>query len=71
LQFSISGPGVIAGVDNGDIKDLNSYYGTTRNAWHGRGLVVIRSTKKAGDIKLKVSSPGLADATAAIRSELK
>jgi beta-galactosidase len=71
LQFSINGPGVIAGVDNADIKDLDPYIGTARKAWHGRALVVIRSTRNAGDIKLKVSSPGLKDAVAVIRSEMK
>ena len=71
LQFSINGPGVIAGVDNADIKDLDPYIGTARKAWHGRALVVIRSTRNVGDIKLKVSSPGLKDAVAVIRSEMK
>jgi beta-galactosidase len=71
LQFNINGPGVIAGVDNADIKDLDPYIGTARKAWHGRALVVIRSTRNAGDIKLNVSSPGLNDAVAVIRSEMK
>jgi beta-galactosidase len=71
LQFSINGPGVIAGVDNADIKDLDPYIGTARKAWHGRALVVIRSTRNAGDIKLNVSSPGLKDAVAVIRAEMK
>jgi beta-galactosidase len=61
LQFKIEGPGIIAGIDNANIKDLDSYVGTTRNAWHGRALVVIRSTKSAGNIKLTISSPGLTD----------
>jgi beta-galactosidase len=71
LQFSINGPGVIAGVDNADIKDLDPYIGTARKAWHGRALVVIRSTRNAGDIKLNVSSSGLKDAVAVIRAEMK
>ena len=71
LQFSISGPGSIAGVDNADIKDIDPYTGNTRKAWHGRALVVIRSTKKTGDIKLTVSSEGLSIATVTINSEIK
>ncbi|HEY4784563.1 MAG TPA: glycoside hydrolase family 2 TIM barrel-domain containing protein [Bacteroidales bacterium] len=62
LYFKIDGPGVIAGVDNADIKDVNQYVSNTRKAWHGRAMVVIKSTQKAGDIKLTVSSPGLPDA---------
>lgn len=71
LQFKIDGPGVIAGVDNADIKDLDSYVGDSRKAWHGRALVVIRSTKNTGNIKLTVSSDGLSIATATINAQLK
>ena len=68
LQFKIDGPGVIAGVDNADIKDLDSYVGNSRKAWNGRTLVVIRSTKKAGAIKLTVTSEGLPGATVTINA---
>jgi len=63
LHFKIDGPGVIAGVDNADLKDTDKYAADSRKAWHGRALVVIRSTHSAGDIKLTVSSPGLAATT--------
>jgi beta-galactosidase len=69
FEFSINGPGVIAGVDNGDIKDLDPYYGTSRKAWHGRALVVIRSTRNEGIIKLTVRSEGLPDAVVAINTK--
>ena len=59
LEFDISGPGVIAGVDNANIKDVDPYLATSRKAWHGRALVVIRSTKNAGTIKLSAGSLGL------------
>jgi beta-galactosidase len=71
LQFHIDGTGVIAGIDNGNIKDVDSYVCSTRKAWHGRALVVIRSTQKPGDIKLTVSSPGLTEAIVTIRTEVK
>ena len=32
LQFKIDGPGVIAGVDNADLKDFEQYVGNTRKA---------------------------------------
>ncbi|QEM02482.1 glycoside hydrolase family 2 protein [Mucilaginibacter rubeus] len=68
LQFKIEGPGVIAGVDNADVKDTDQYTGNSRKAWHGRAMVVIRSTHNAGDIKLTVRSAGLSDATIAIKA---
>ena len=66
LQFRIDGPGIIAGIDNANLKDLDPYFGSTRKVWHGRALVVIRSTKKHGDITLSVSSPGLIGTTTKI-----
>ncbi len=35
LHFTIDGPGVIAGVDNADLKDLEKYVGNTTKslAW--------------------------------------
>jgi beta-galactosidase len=61
LQFKIEGAGVIAGVDNGNMKDVEQYVANTRTAWHGRALVVIKSKHLLGNIKLTVSSPGLSD----------
>lgn len=58
LEFKIEGPGVIAGVDNADLKDYGKYVRNSRKAWKGRALVVIRSTHDMGDIKLTVTSPG-------------
>lgn len=69
LQFNIEGPGVIAGVDNANIKDLESYVSSSRKAWHGRALVVIKSTKETGNIKLTVTSPGLKDSILIIKAE--
>lgn len=71
LQFKIEGPGIIAGVDNANIKDVDTYVGTTRKAWHGRALVVIRSIKSAGNIKLTVRSEGLAEASVVIQAMIK
>lgn len=68
LQFKLEGPGVIAGVDNADIKDVDAYTGNSRKAWHGKAMIVIRSTHNAGDIKLTVTSPGLSQAALDIKA---
>lgn len=59
LHFKIDGPGVIAGVDNADLKDPEPYKANSRKAWKGRALVVIKSTQDTGNIKLTVTSPEL------------
>jgi beta-galactosidase len=68
LTFKVEGPGTIAGVDNANLKNTESYVGNTRKAWQGRAMVVIKSTHAKGQIKLTVSTPGLPDATTFIKS---
>jgi beta-galactosidase len=59
LVFRVDGPATIAGVGSADMTDTDSYAGPSRKAWHGRALVIVRSTHKAGTITVTVSSPGL------------
>jgi len=59
LTFTVTGAGVIAGLDNGNLRDPDPYMGTTRKAWKGRALLVIKNNHLKGDIRVVVSSPGL------------
>ncbi|WP_439697129.1 glycoside hydrolase family 2 TIM barrel-domain containing protein [Mucilaginibacter sp. AW1-7] len=68
LQLKIDGPGIIAGVANADMKDTDFYVGNMHKAWHGRALVIIKSTHGAGDIKLTVGSTGLSEASLNIKA---
>jgi len=68
LTFKIEGEGTIAGVDNADIKDTDPYVANNRKAWKGKALVVIKSNRQAGDIKLAVSAPGLTPSEITIKT---
>ena len=68
LKFSLDGPGEIIGFDNGNTRDTALYVGNTFKAWHGRALVVIKSTQSTGEISLGVSSEGLTGANILITS---
>lgn len=68
LLFKTKGAGTIAGICNADLKDWEQYTGNTCKAWKGRALVVIKSSKLAGDIELTVSSPGLPEVNFNIKS---
>lgn len=50
-------------IDNGNPIDHTSMKSNRRNAFNGLALAVIQSTSKAGNILIKVSSPGLKDAS--------
>ena len=66
VQFSISGPGVIAAVGNGDGQDGASYQGDRRKLFQGRALVVVRTSGHAGTIKLTARTSGLTDGAVSI-----
>ncbi len=68
INFEIEGPGEIVGVDNGNQADTDSYKDTKRRAFHGKALVIVQSTKKAGDIKLTASSDDIATDEIMIKS---
>jgi beta-galactosidase len=59
VQFAISGHGAIAAVGNGDGKDSASYQGDRRKLFHGRALVVVRTSRQAGPIHLTANATGL------------
>jgi len=59
VSFSVSGPGQLVGVDNGNPIDTTSYKGTSRKAFSGKVLAIVRSTGAAGSIVISGSSSGL------------
>jgi beta-galactosidase len=60
VRFSVSGPGTIAGVDNGDPICHEPYQGDQRSAFHGKCLAVIRSAGGSGTLRAVAESDGLA-----------
>ncbi|HWT65353.1 MAG TPA: glycoside hydrolase family 2 TIM barrel-domain containing protein [Terracidiphilus sp.] len=68
VRFEISGPGVIAAVGNGDGQDPGSYHADVRKLYQGRAQVVIRTTRKAGAIKLTAKGIGAGDATVIVHA---
>jgi len=59
VRFKIDGNGQVACVGNGNPISHESYQAKQRKAFHGLCLVVVRSTKQEGDIRLTASSEGL------------
>ncbi len=68
INFSIEGPGTIAGVDNGSQTSMEPFKADYRKAFNGRCLVVVKAGKEKGTIKLTASSEGLPDATLTLRA---
>ena len=68
VNFSISGPGKLVGVDNGNPISHESYQGTSRTAFNGKCLAIIQSTG-AGTITLTASASGLTGASVNINAQ--
>lgn len=68
VDFRIEGPGEIIGIDNANTRDTGNYTGNTRKVWHGKALVVIKSTRKTGEITLYVNSENLLESNITIKS---
>jgi beta-galactosidase len=69
ISFSLDGPASLAGVDNGDPTNVESFQGTKHKAFHGLALAIVRSKDAAGTATLKATAEGLAPASATIATE--
>lgn len=70
INVSIEGPGQIIATDNGDPASLVSFASTTRQAYFGLLLVIVKSQKgKAGNIKITASAQDIKTGTTTIKSK--
>lgn len=59
VQFEVSGPAFIAGVDNGYQTSMESFKAPLRQAFHGKCLVVVQNDGHTGRAVLKATADGL------------
>ncbi len=70
IRFSLSGPGEIVAVDNGDATNLESFQSQERSAFNGLCLVIVRAKAgQAGQLRLKAQADGLGGAEIVISSK--
>ncbi|MFI9753066.1 glycoside hydrolase family 2 TIM barrel-domain containing protein [Streptomyces collinus] len=67
LSFEVAG-GSLAGLDNGRQESAERYQASTRTAFHGKALAIVRSGTKAGAVKVTARSEGLRTGTATVRA---
>ena len=68
LSVTVSGPGMLAAMDNGYQADLESFRGSHHRAYNGLCLAIIRTKKQAGRILVRVSGKGLLPAMLELNS---
>ena len=59
VQVSVTGQGMLMGVDNGDSTDRDGYKTTTRRLFNGKLLAVVGDIGQEGNVHVEVSAPGL------------
>jgi beta-galactosidase len=69
VHFLVSGAGTIAAVGNGNGQTRDSYSGDVFDLFNGRALVVLRTARKAGEIKLMATGDGLGSSSIVIDSK--
>lgn len=69
VKFSLSGPGSIIAVGNGDGTSKESYQGNHRSLFHGRALVVVRTSRTPGLIHLLATASDMDKSQVTIQSE--
>lgn len=66
---SVTGAGILVGLDNGDSTDYEQYKGSSRKMFSGKLLAIIASNGETGDIFVKVTSENLPDAELTLNAE--
>jgi beta-galactosidase len=69
VKFAVSGPGFVAGVDNGYQASLESFKASQRKAYNGMALAIVQTTEQGGAITLRAEAEGLAGATVVLQSK--
>ena len=67
INFDIEGPGEIIAIGNGDPSCHEPFIADKHSVFNGKCLVIIRSTKTQGTIKLTVKSKGLESSSVEIK----
>jgi beta-galactosidase len=59
ISFSVSGAGLLAGVDNADLSDAGSFLSSKRFAYKGTCIAVIKAAAASGKITVTASAENL------------
>lgn len=69
IEFELTGPARIIGLDNGDPTSHASYQGTKRRLHAGMALALVQSEREPGLVRLTARAAGLREATVELAME--
>lgn len=59
VQYQITGNGTLAGVGSGNPRDMSSFKKPEKKVFHGKGLLIIQPSERAGSIRITAKAQGL------------
>lgn len=68
IHFEVTGAGINAGVQNSDVLSNELFQANERSAFQGRALLIVRSKRQSGEIKVRASADDLEAARITIRT---
>ncbi len=68
ISFNISGPGVVAAVDNADNAGHEPFQASERHAFQGECVAFVKATEPASRIILTASAPGLKSGSVTLKA---
>jgi beta-galactosidase len=69
VRFTVGGVGTIAAVGSGDGQSQEAYSGNSFTLFNGRAIVILRTSRKNGEITLKADADGLHSSSIVINAE--
>ena len=71
IRFRITGPGVIAAVDNGDNASHELFQASERHAYQGRSIAIIRASAAGSRITISAMADGLKGSAVSVETGSK
>ena len=65
VNFSLTGPGVIAATDNGNLANHEIFNTPVRQSYHGKSIAIIKGNG-SGKVTVKAASAGIADGSVSV-----
>jgi beta-galactosidase len=62
VEINLTGPGIIAGVGNGNPQSLESFQASKIHLFYGKAMLIVRSEEKKGEVGITATTSGLTKA---------
>jgi beta-galactosidase len=69
IKYTITGQGIIAGVGNGNPRDMSSFQKPEKKVFQGKGLVIVQAKERSGAINIVAEAEGIKGSILTIKAK--